>query len=36
MAESRKKAEKQTITLLYGAKDTEHNQAVILQKILKK
>ncbi len=32
----RKKAKDQTITLLYGAKDTEHNQAVVLQKVLKK
>lgn len=28
-------AEKQKVTLLYGAKDTEHNQAVVLQKLLK-
>lgn len=32
----RKKAKKQTVTLLYGARDTEHNQAVILQNVLKK
>jgi len=34
LTEIRKKAEKQTVTLLYGAKDTEHNQAVVLQKLL--
>lgn len=27
-------AKKQTVTLLYGAKDTVHNQAVILQEVL--
>jgi uncharacterized protein YeaO (DUF488 family) len=33
-----KKIEKEqgTLTLLYGAKDTEHNQAVVLAKVLKK
>ena len=33
-----KKIEKEhrTLTLLYGAKDTEHNQAVVLAEILKK
>ncbi|SDE47565.1 Uncharacterized conserved protein YeaO, DUF488 family [Pricia antarctica] len=31
----RKKAEKQKVTVLFGAKDTEHNQAVVLQKVLK-
>lgn len=31
----KKNAKNQTVTLLYGAKDTEHNQAVVLQKILK-
>lgn len=31
----RKKADKQAVTLLYRAKDTEHNQAVVLQKVLK-
>ena len=30
------KAKSQTVTLLYGAKDTEHNQAVVLQKVLSK
>lgn len=28
------KANEKTVTLLYGAKDTEHNQAVVLQKVL--
>ena len=36
LTEIRKKAKTQTVTLLYGAKDTEHNQAVVLQKVLKK
>ncbi len=36
LTEIRKKAKTKTITLLYGAKDTEHNQAVVLQKVLKK
>ena len=35
LTEILKKAEEQTITLLYGAKDTEHNQAVVLQNVLK-
>lgn len=35
LTEIRKKAEEQTVTLLYGAKDTEHNQAVVLQNVLK-
>lgn len=30
----RKKAMDNTVTLLYGAKDTEHNQAIVLQKLL--
>ena len=30
----RKKATDRTVTLLYGAKDTEHNQAIVLQKVL--
>lgn len=30
----RKKAANTTVTLLYGAKDTEHNQALVLQKVL--
>jgi|SRR5690606_14820814 len=30
----RKLAKDRTVTLLYGAKDTEHNQAVVLQKLL--
>lgn len=34
LTEIRKKAEKQTVTLLYGAKDTKHNQAVVLQNVL--
>ena len=29
-----KKAKDQTVTLLYGAKDTEHNQAVVLKEVL--
>ncbi|HET8736520.1 MAG TPA: DUF488 domain-containing protein [Pricia sp.] len=32
----RKQANKHMVTLLYGAKDTEHNQAVVLQKVLEK
>ena len=28
------KAADRTVTLLYGAKDTEHNQAIVLQKVL--
>lgn len=31
----RSKAKKQTVTLLYGAKDTDHNHAVVLGKVLK-
>lgn len=34
LKELREKAEFKTITLLYGAKDTEHNQAIVLQKVL--
>src|SRR5690606_31853712 len=30
----RNKATDKTVTLLYGAKDTEHNQAIVLQKVL--
>ena len=30
----RKKAADRTVTLLYGAKDTEHNQAIVLRKVL--
>lgn len=30
----RETAKDNTVTLLYGAKDTEHNQAVILKKVL--
>lgn len=30
----RKKAKDKTVTLLYGAKDKEHNQAVVLRKVL--
>lgn len=36
LKEIRNKAKKQAVTLLYGAKDTEHNQATVLQKVLKK
>ena len=28
------KAQDNTVTLLYGAKDTEHNQAVVLKKVI--
>ncbi len=28
-------ADKKTLTLLYGAKDTEHNQAVVLRDVLR-
>lgn len=35
LTEIRKKAEEQTVTLLYGAKDTKHNQAVVLKNALK-
>src|SRR5690606_14806904 len=31
-----KLAKNNTVTLLYGAKDTRHNQAVVLQKLLSK
>lgn len=34
--EIRKKSKDQTVTLLYGAKDTEHNQAVVLLSVLKR
>ena len=34
LAEIRNLAKDRTVTLLYGAKDTEHNQAVVLQKLL--
>ncbi|RDK89187.1 DUF488 domain-containing protein [Marinirhabdus gelatinilytica] len=34
--EIKNKAQNQRVTLLYGAKDTEHNQAVVLQKLLNK
>ena len=30
----RNKAADRTVTLLYAAKDTEHNQAIVLQKVL--
>jgi len=36
LMEVRKKAKDQAVTLLYGAKDTEHNQGVVLLKVLKK
>ncbi|NNE77205.1 MAG: DUF488 domain-containing protein [Pricia sp.] len=32
--EIKEKAKSQSVTLLYGAKDTEHNQAVVLLEIL--
>ncbi|WP_026815188.1 DUF488 domain-containing protein [Arenibacter certesii] len=32
--ELREKAKENMLTLLYGAKDTEHNQAIVLKKIL--
>lgn len=35
LTEIQKKAKEQTITLLYGAKDREHNQAIVLQNVLK-
>ncbi len=35
LTEIRMKAKDQTVTLLYGAKDTKHNQAVALQNVLK-
>lgn len=34
LAELREKAEGQTVTLLYGANDEEHNQAVVLREVL--
>ena len=34
LKELRQKAKDQTVTLLYGAKDTEHNQAVVLKDVL--
>lgn len=36
LEEIRRKAKDRTVTLLYGAKDTEHNQAVVLQNVLEK
>ena len=36
LTEIRDKMESRTVTLLYGAKDIVHNQAVVLQDILKK
>lgn len=36
LTEIQKKAKDQTVTLLYGAKDTDHNHVVVLQKVLKK
>jgi uncharacterized protein YeaO (DUF488 family) len=35
VAELRKAAKGKTVTLLYGAKDTEHNQAVVIAEFLK-
>ncbi|AGK58152.1 hypothetical protein HYPDE_32393 [Hyphomicrobium denitrificans 1NES1] len=32
--ELRARAQKERITLVYGAKDTEHNQALVLQNVL--
>lgn len=32
--ELKEKAKDKTVTLLYGAKDKEHNQAIVLQKVL--
>lgn len=34
--ELKARAQKERITLVYGAKDTEHNQAVVLQDVLNK
>jgi len=34
LKEIKKTAKSKTVTLLYGAKDTENNQAVVLKKIL--
>lgn len=34
LSKIREKAKEQTVTLLYGAKDTAHNQAIVLQKVL--
>lgn len=32
--ELRARAKKEPVTLLYGAKDTEHNQAIVLREVL--
>jgi uncharacterized protein YeaO (DUF488 family) len=34
LAEIREEVKKHKVTLLYGARDTEHNQAVVLQRLL--
>ncbi|WP_026810146.1 DUF488 domain-containing protein [Arenibacter latericius] len=34
LKELREKSKENILTLLYGAKDTEHNQAIILKKVL--
>lgn len=34
LEEIRKKAKNKTVVLLFGAKDMEHNQAVVLRKVL--
>ncbi|MCM4167265.1 hypothetical protein KCTC52924_02846 [Arenibacter antarcticus] len=34
LKELREKAKEKTLSLLYGAKDTTHNQAIVLQKVL--
>lgn len=34
LTEIREQAKSKMVTLLYGAKDTEHNQAVVLQEVL--
>ena len=32
----KQKCEKQTVTLLYGARDEEHNEALVLKKVLER
>ena len=34
LKELREKSKENILTLLYGAKDTEHNQAIVLKKVL--
>ena len=36
LAELRSRARKGTVTLLFGARDTEHNEAVVLKNVLTK